>query len=764
MALGVNQSTGGVRRVNGATSRLASASCFLLLRQVGQMLGVAVHQSGDLGKWGESARTEADTRNELSGHVTGSVVQAGIVSGGIHFHAPAVGVLERPPQQLPPAAALFTGRAQDLVDLERRWALAQQRGAGGLLVIYGTAGVGKSALAVQWLRQNVDVFPDGLLYADLGGYAATGPVAPQEVAGAFLRALGVEQGSVPDTLAERVALLRSVCSGRRIGVLLENPVSAAHVRALALVDTGCVTVVTTRQALSGLALDGAQVHHLQPWRTDTAVLLMERILGQARVAAEAEHAEEVARLCGGLPLAVGVASARLAARPRWPLARLAKALAADGQRLEVLAVDEDHAVRAALDGSYRALPGQHQHLYRTLGTCPLLWFDAYSAAAAAGAQRREEVEDRLEALVDASLLEDLSDRYKLHDLVRLHAEGCAQRDEPELQRTAVIARLFDFYLHTVTRVEMALTPSHRLLERDYRFSTPVVVAFPDESAGLDWLDDQRANLMAVLRYGAAHRWHRHTWRLAYAMWPLFLRRRYPQERLEAQTLALAAARAEGHTTAEGNILTSLAGTLATAGRPREAAEYNQAALDLHERLGDARGTAQACNGLAKSCLELGELDRAEQLFERALRLRTEIGYWRGVYLSHQGLGRVAAARGDVGAAAWHLRRSSRGLARLGDRYDAAWSLALWAEMIALRGQPRRALDRLGRALAEMRAAGSPFGQAGVHEIKGQIHQRLGDEDAARDCYAEAIQLFAGIDAHAEARVRAHVATLGADAT
>src|SRR5581483_8424521 len=255
------------------------------------------------------------------------------------------------------------------------------------------------------------------------------------------------------------------------------------------------------------------------------------------------------------------------------------------------------------------------------------------------AEHCDGVEEHLDALVDASLLEELTDRYRFHDLVRVHAADCARREEPEPERAAALTRIIDFYLHTATRIESALTPSHRLLERDYQFTTPVVLAFPDETTSLDWLDAQRPNLMAVLRYGAVNHRYGHTWRLAYAMWPLFLRRRYPDERLEAQTLALQAARAEGHRIAEGNLLTSLAGTLATAGRLREAAEYHHQALTVYEQLGDQRGLAQACNGLAKIHLELGELPEARHLFERARQLRAAIGYGRGVYLSHQGLGR-----------------------------------------------------------------------------------------------------------------------------
>jgi tetratricopeptide (TPR) repeat protein len=267
------------------------------------------------------------------------------------------------------------------------------------------------------------------------------------------------------------------------------------------------------------------------------------------------------------------------------------------------------------------------------------------------------------------------------------------------------------------------------------------------------MDAHRQNLMAILRYCAEQQLHRTTWQLADAMWPLFLRRRHAEDRLEAQLLALTAARADGNARAEGNILTSLAGTLATAGRLEESADYNRQAFDFYERTGDKRGLAQACNGLAKTYLELDRPEQAEPLFLRALELRTEIGYRRGVFLSYQGLGRVAAALGRHDDAARRLRRAYRGLAALGDRDDATWSLALWARQNAELGHAGRALRQLDRARRAMIAAGSAFGEAGVHEIAAQIHHARGDVDAARESYATALQLYANVDPAAASLVK-----------
>jgi tetratricopeptide (TPR) repeat protein len=715
---------------------------------------------GDL--WEGPARQGFEERglrsNELSGNVAGPVVQAGSVAGDVHIHAPVVADSRVVPRQLPPGLALFTGRADDLAALDGLWEQAVGQGLGLVVVVSGTAGVGKTSLAVTWLRAHVGEFGDGDLYADLGGYSASIAVSPPEVAGGFLRALGVAPEVVPVRPAERAALLRTVTFGRRIGVLLDNALSAAQVRSLALASPGCATLVTTRGALTGLAMDGARFHTLEPWRSDTGVLLMERVLGEARVGAERGAASEIARLCGGLPLAVGIATAKLVSRPRWSLSRLARELAVDGRRLEVLAADADRAIVPALDGSYRALPEEGRRVYRVLGVCPVVWFDLGVVAAVLDTQL-DDAEQQVDVLVDASLLEDLEGRYRFHDLVRLHAASSAREHGDGAERAAALGRLVDFFLRTATEVEERVTPSHRILERDYRYPVSARSEFGGEQQALAWMEFQRPNLLAVVRWCAHVGDHRAVWQLVDALWPLFLRGRYLVERLEAQQLALTAARADGHARAEGTMLTSLAGTMSSAGRLEESARYGEQALESYERIGDLRGLSQAANGLAKTCLELGDLHRAEQLFARALQVRTAIGYRRGAYLSHQGLGRVAAARGDLDGAARHLRRSYRGLSALRDRYDAAWSLALWAKANAARGQAGRALRQLDLAVRLMDATGSRFGRGAVREILGEVYEAHGQRAAAREQFAAALDCLGASDPAVTARVRTRLEQL-----
>lgn len=693
--------------------------------------------------------------NEFSGKSSGPVVQSSRIEQ-VHFHA-APSPLSATPRQLPPITSLFTGRGDDRGWLDRQWNEVQTNQSGGLFVVAGTAGVGKTSLAIAWLRAHAADFPDGQLYADLGGYSQQQPRSSEDVLGEFLRALGVAPEQVPARLAERVALLRTITHRSRMCVLLDNALSAAQVRVLAITAPGCATVVTTRDSISGLTMDGARFHQLDPWRAETGVTFIERALGEERVRDDPGAALRVAELCGGLPLALGVAAAKLASRPRWTLGRLAQALEQEGERLGLLDVGEASAVMPALDGSYQVLDEDLARLYRALGRCPVLWFEPVMVAAVIGSSV-EQAEEQIDALVAANLLEALDerkDRHRFHDLVRLHAAHCADR-EPPREGDEAFDRLLDFFLATTTAAEAILTPSHRVLDRDFRRQPIRSLPFAGETVALAWLEAHRQNLMAVLRYCARREEHRFVWQLADAMWPLFLRLRRPEDRREAHGLAVAAARAAGDEQAEAYLLVSLAGSLTAVEQYGEAANCCERATELFERLEDPRGLAQAVNRRATIQVRLGDWDGAERSFRQALALREREGYRRGVALAYQGLGKVAAARGDLALAAEHLSRSQSELEAEGDRYDAAWSQALRAQAVADLGETDRALRLIEEARDRMRASGSAFGQGGLLEIHARIQQAAGHEAEARELYQQAAELFAASDPVAAKRAAARL--------
>jgi hypothetical protein len=232
----------------------------------------------------------------------------------------------------------------------------QRGGQPALAVLVGPGGVGKTALAVTWGGRQAERYPDGQLYADLCGFSPGTAVSPEAALGAFLRALGVAPERVPPELAEQAALFRTITAGRRLLVVLDNAVSAAQVRPLIPASAACMVVVTSRLRLDGLVSEGARFVDIGPLSQPDAVELVVRAVGRARVADELAEVAELASLCGRLPIALRVASARLASRPRWPVARVVAELGDERSRLRRLSAEGDAPVTALFDWSYRALP------------------------------------------------------------------------------------------------------------------------------------------------------------------------------------------------------------------------------------------------------------------------------------------------------------------------------------------------------------------------------------------------------------------------
>lgn len=700
--------------------------------------------------------TGFSSSNEISGQVTGTVVQVSRVNqahflGGNPTH---VG----PPRQLPEITALFTGRQESLDWLDQEWQQAAADRVGALFVITGTAGVGKSSLAIAWLRARSEDFPDGQLYADLAGYSRTQEFDSGEVLDWFLRSLGVAPDQVPTRATEKATLLRTVTHNRRICVLLDNALSAAQVRILGVIAPGCATFVTTRGSMSGLRMDGARFHQLDPWPIGTGVAFLRRALGEDRVREESDATQRVVELCGSLPLALRVAAEVLAARPRRTITRLAAALAREDGRQELLEAGEGSPIRAALDGSYRALNDDQALLYRALGHLPTPWFEPRMVAAMMNSEIREAGE-QIDALAEAHLLEVFdgrNGRYRFHDFVRTHAAHCANQ-APARGGNEALCRLLDFYLASATLAEEKVTPSHRILVRDYYHEPVACMDFSSETQAVEWLDLHRQNLMALLRYCAARKMHRIVQQLADAMWPLFLRQRYTDDRREALTMAVMAARARGDKTAEGSLLLTLASVLSFHEEHTRATEHCDRAQEMYRQLGDLRGLAQAYNTRAKIHARQGKWDEAEALHHAALEIRERIGHRRGVALTYQGLGKVAAGRGELDLADEYLRRSHIGLEAERDWYDAAWSQALRAQVVADLGDTDRALGLLDEAFSRMRSTGSDFGRAGLLEIYGRIHQALGNETEAKEHYQEAGGLFAASDPVAARRISLRLA-------
>jgi len=687
----------------------------------------------------------AATANVISGDsvLHGPSVQARDIHGGIHFHAPNPAPPPHlpVPRQLPPVTARFIGREADRLALDT---LRAQRPthAPQVLVISGLAGVGKTSFATHWLYEHADSFPDGQLYADLGGQTPDGehgPVSPAVVLEAFLVALGAS--SVPPGVSQRSALWRSTTAGLRLAVLLDSAFTAAQVRPLLLGTPTGLTVVTSRSNLTGLRVDGASVHRLAGLPAESAIELL-AVGGGTRVAQEPAATREVIRLCGRLPLAVALASAQLALRPHRSVSALADSLSRAPGAVDTLRVDGEAVMRTALDMSYDVLPDESRVLYRRMGLLPADRHDLSLLTALAGdgegsGDTGQAADIAVHGLVEANLLEETGPgTYRFHDLVQPHARRLGEELEEPGRREHTLRCFVDWCLSTAASAESILTPSHRLPGHDLPSGMVPATPLDGPEEALAWLDAHRNSLMSAVRYSARIGWHSSCWRLTDLIWPVFLRLRPSEMWIEAHRLGLEAARRSGSTQGEGRMLTSGAIGLRNAGLYLEAADWYRQALELATADNDVRQQAQAVSGLGHVSLLAHRLDEAREHFEHALRLRESIGYRRGAALSRRRLGETALAGGDLATAAEQLHRAGTELDSLGETYEATRVLALLGHVLDRRGDHDEGVRRLRESLAHFRA-----GSARSEHWEARCLEWLGQAAESRGDHAESIRHY-----------------------
>ncbi len=684
-------------------------------------------------------------RNSAAGaRISGAVVQAGQIRDlTVHSHAAVPSAVARAlpvPRQLPATTRRLIGRESDLAALDRE--LGGENGPGDVtVVVTGPAGVGKTALAAQWLRRLSDRFPDGQLYCDLRGHASGGPADPAEVLEGFLRAFGV--GPVPRSPAERSALWRSLAAGRRIAVLLDDASAATQVRPLLPGSEHAVVVVTSRRRLTGLGLDGATFRAVGLLTDEASTHLLAQRVGADRVTRERIAATLVVERCGRLPLAVCLAAARIAGRPGQPLAVTAEALGQESGRLAALDVGGE-GVGHALDASVAALGAGAARLYRLLGLLPfpVLTPDAVGAVGDLG---RAEADRLLDELLDIHLLEEADGGFRLHGLVKLHARARADevRDRPEGR--AAVDRVLDRYLATATAAEALLSPSHRTLRRDYT-TEPVGSAreFADETAALGWLEAESQRLADAVRWAAATGRAAAAWQLVDAMWPLFLRQRPARLWIEMHRIGRTAARSVGHRDGELRMLTSGGAGLRNAGREEEAAEWYTEALHLARAAGDPLVEADALYGLGQTHRTAGRLEEAADCLRTTAAIREACGYLRGKALARLALGDVRLADGHPAEAVPVITDAHRDLAAVPAAYEAARALAFLGQAHAALGAHDEARRCYAEALAGFRAGRARHWEARVLGLAGDLAHDCGDLAEAAARYRESGALYAAL--------------------
>jgi tetratricopeptide (TPR) repeat protein len=660
------------------------------------------------------------------------------------------------PRQLPPVTAHFVSRVEQLAGLDDL-VTPPSRGPGSgasVAVVIGPGGVGKTALAVMWANAHASRFRDGQLYVDLRGFSPDTTVTPVDALGRLLRSLGVEPEQVPATLAERVSLYRTITAEQEllILVLLDNAASAEQVRPLIPTSTRSVVVVTSRLWLGSLLVDGAQLVEVPPLTQADAVALLVKLVGERRARADPDAVAELAQLCGQLPIALRVAAARLITRPRWPVSDVVARLRDERSRLAALShpSSPEDSVMALFDWSYCYLDPYAADLYRLLGTLPAAEF-GIGVAAAVTQLGKHEARTGLQALVDASLLEELDrDRYRFHDLVRLHA-----RAQPDEERHEVIPRAGAWYLREMTRANLVVIPT----TLRWRVS-PVAdqlagepAPFDSEREALDWLARELPNVLAVLEEAIADRHDELAWQLCEALWELQLYRKPHPELLRAYELGIIAAQRCGNTVAESRLRYQLGRAYLDLGEPDSAEQEILHAIELARDAQDRRNESAALELLGRLTQARGDLDTALGYFTTSLDIEAELGIDRGVASRHRRIGEALVQAGRETEAAPHLRTALQMFAAAGDDKDLARLAVGQALLDARSGRTEAAIDRLTAARLVLGRSGSAVFEASVLLALAEVAKLDGQPDQARSHLNEAVELLRDLGGAALAEAR-----------
>ncbi|HUN38243.1 MAG TPA: BTAD domain-containing putative transcriptional regulator, partial [Trebonia sp.] len=549
------------------------------------------------------------------------------------------------PAQLPADVAAFTGRVEELADLDR---LAAPSPDMVIAVLSGTAGVGKTALAVRWARRVASAYPDGQLYVNLRGYDPGQPVPPGDALAGFLRALGMAGPDIPPGDDERAAAYRSLLDGRRVLVVLDNAASVDQVRPLLPGSSSCLVLVTSRDSLAGLvARHGARRLDLDTLPLADAVGLLGTLIGD-RVEAEPHAAAALAAQCARLPLALRVAAELAAASPGSLLEELAGELAGEQRRLDLLDAggDEHTAIDGVFFWSYRHLPAPAALVFRLAGRHPGPDFDAY-AVAALTTLAITEARDVLALLARAHLVHVAGPgRYGMHDLLRAYASRLATASDGEAAQAAALTRLRDYYLGAAARAMDVLVPA----EKPYRPLVPSVgTQLPPLGTAAEaraWLDAERATVIAVAVHAATAGAPGHTTRFAGTLYRYLETGGHYADALTIHGHARQAARVLGDQAAEATALTNLGIISWRQGRYRQAIDYHQQAMAASVEIGDQAGKATALANLGVVYERQGHYDEAARCHSDSLALTRQLGDRGGEARELANLGSVAARRGD----------------------------------------------------------------------------------------------------------------------
>jgi tetratricopeptide (TPR) repeat protein/transcriptional regulator with XRE-family HTH domain len=677
------------------------------------------------------------------------------------------GAVSAVPRQLPATATGFTGRAAELQALTR--ILDDGDRTPGTVVISaigGTAGIGKTALALHWAHQVAGRFGDGQLYVNLRGFDPSGvPASPEEAIRGFLDALGVPPGKIPPQFDAQAGMYRSLVADRKMLIVLDNARDDQQVRPLLPASPGCLVVVTSRSELAGLAAtDGARLLSLDVLTRPEAIELLTIRIGADRTRAEPDATAEITGLCACLPLALAVAAARVAAWPSFPLSALAAELRDSASRLDALDHgDPSASVRAVFSWSYQQLSGEAARMFRLLGLHPGPDISV-PAAASLAATGIPEARRLLRELNRAHLITDrVPGRYAFHDLLRAYAVDQARTQESGPDRDAAVGRVLDHYLHSASHTATLLHPFGEPLP----LTPPRPGTTPERPAehrqAVSWCDAEHQVLLAAVALATESGFDTHAWQLPCAIGSFLRARGHYQQWVAIQNTAIAAAtrlgdvhgqaisermlaraftnlgdydqatshfehclglyRQLGDQTGEARTQHNLGFLAERQGRHADALRHTETAFRLFEAIGDKAEQAMTLNDIGWYHGLLGDYEQARAVCRRVLSLSAEIGYRRMEATSWDSLGYAEHHLGNLGEAVACYERALSIFRELGERRYEADALTTLGDTYLAAGEPPRARETWQQALAIFEDLGHPR----VEEVSAKL-ARLDNQD------------------------------------
>jgi tetratricopeptide (TPR) repeat protein len=639
------------------------------------------------------------------------------------------------PRQLPAAVAVFTGRAAELDALTRILDEASGSTPGTVVIsaIGGTAGVGKTALALHWAHQVASRFPDGQLHVNLRGFDPSGvPMPPADAVRGFLDALGVPPESIPRSADAQAGLYRSLLADRRMLIVLDNARDEQQVRPLLPASPGTLVLVTSRNQITGLAAaEGARVITLDALTHSEAVQMLTSRLGLDRASKEPDAVSEIAALCAGLPLALSVVAARVTARPSFPLAVLAAELRDTAGRLDALdAGDPRASVQAVFSWSYQQLSPEAARMFRLMGLHPGPDISVAAAARLAGTGPAEARYQLHELTRGCLITEHVPGRYTCHDLLRAYAARQARTIDGESGLTAALGRVFDHYAQAARAAAIRLYPSREMIT--FAGAGQPEDSYPEDAQQAQaWLEAERPNLTASIAPAAESGFDRHAWQLPWFLATHLARRGYWNERVALLRTALAAATRLGDNAGQALSNRLLANAYMDLRDHDQALDCYQASADLYKQLGDRFGEAKAWAGIATVAGCQYRYNDLIVYLEYALRLQQELGHKAGEAKALIGIAMGRVALGAVPEARELCRRALTLAAELGNRYieALAWHGIGYAEQSL--GDFAEAVAGFRHARDLARKAGDRFQEADLFAHLGDLHHAHGKTPGPR---------------------------------